>query len=772
MVITAQSGISGLTSVGGTKIGQDTGGNALLFLQSEDHELVFSGGNVQAVNRSCTAAAAADFDNDMDLDVFFACSGQLSNLPDIVYENQGNGTFVALPAAGGAEGQMPLGRADSVMVADYDEDCRMDVYVTNGHHFRPSSYAGIHQLFRNTTSDGNHCIQIDLEGTVSNRDGIGAIVYATTPDGTVQKRDQNGGKHKKAQDYQRVHIGLGTNQSVDLEVHWPSGIVETFANVAADQVVELVEGTGGTGPSYSLSVDDPTVTEGSDTQALFTVNLSPAPGAGETVLVDYQTANGSAQAGSDYTSTSGQLSFGEGDSSLTVSVPILDDGTAEPNETFTLQASSSEASPASGTATIQDDDGSGGDPTCGMPTFDPAVDRGVYLWNDCGTNDWHLRITGGGSGQYLNHLGTLVADAPFVSVDGFSVEANDTLDVAGSQIDFGLIVGGVYEDGIDFTLAEGASVCFTLTSPSGLAVFGGVDADPVSLPVSMPGFGDCGGGGGDPTDPTCGMPTFDPASDRGVYLWKDCGTDDWHLRITGGSSGQYLNHIGQLVADAPFLDVSGVSIEGNDTLDIGASQVDFGLIVGGIYEDGIDFTLAEGASVCFSLTSPSGLSVFGGVDADPVTLPVSMPGFGACDGGGGDPTDPTCGMPSFDPASDRGAFLWKDCGTDDWHLRITGGGNGQYVGHVGSLVADAPFVSVDGVSIEANDTFDITASQVDFGLIVGGIYEDGIDFTLSQGSSACFTLDSPTDVSVFGGVDGTDVGSPVGVPGFGACAVP
>jgi hypothetical protein len=71
--------------------------------------------------------------------------------------------------------------------------------------------------------------------------------------------------------------------------------------------------------------------------ATFTVTLSAD--AGRTTTVDYATANGSAQSGPDYTSTSGTLSFEPGDRTKTVDVPVLSDLLVESPETFTLTLS-------------------------------------------------------------------------------------------------------------------------------------------------------------------------------------------------------------------------------------------------------------------------------------------------------------------------------------------------------------------------------------------------------------------------------------------------
>jgi hypothetical protein len=75
------------------------------------------------------------------------------------------------------------------------------------------------------------------------------------------------------------------------------------------------------------------------------------------VVVAYQTADGSAQAGADYTATTDTLAFGPGETQHTVSVPILDDAMQEDSETFSLHLSSTAANnAATSTAAILDDD--------------------------------------------------------------------------------------------------------------------------------------------------------------------------------------------------------------------------------------------------------------------------------------------------------------------------------------------------------------------------------------------------------------------------------
>ncbi len=87
----------------------------------------------------------------------------------------------------------------------------------------------------------------------------------------------------------------------------------------------------------ALSVADARVREASDATLDFAVTLSRASRA--PVAVAYATADGSATAGSDYTATSGTLTFAAGETSKTVSVPVLDDAHDEGEETLTLRLS-------------------------------------------------------------------------------------------------------------------------------------------------------------------------------------------------------------------------------------------------------------------------------------------------------------------------------------------------------------------------------------------------------------------------------------------------
>ena len=140
---------------------------------------------------------------------------------------------------------------------------------------------------------------------------------------------------------------------------------ETFVVDVSNVVgANVVDGQGlGTivddDPQPSLSIDNVSVTEGNagTTSAQFTVSLSAA--SGQSVSVNYATADGTAVAPGDYTSTAGSLTFSPGQTSKTVTVLVIGDTTPESNETFSVTLSApvrATIAQGTGTGTILNDD--------------------------------------------------------------------------------------------------------------------------------------------------------------------------------------------------------------------------------------------------------------------------------------------------------------------------------------------------------------------------------------------------------------------------------
>lgn len=200
----------------------------------------------RGVNTRALAGAnvvAGDFDNDMDIDLFVLASGDIGQQENQLLLNDGTGHFQVVKAAGGAAGS-PSGVGDSVTTVDFDGDGFLDLFVANGGSMGRSlglpSDGGNYQLFRNK-GNGNRWLMIDLQGTRSNRDGIGAIVRVTAGKVT-QTRIQDGGVHYRSQNHSRLHFGLaGHTQADTITIHWPSGRIQELKAVKANQVLRVIE---------------------------------------------------------------------------------------------------------------------------------------------------------------------------------------------------------------------------------------------------------------------------------------------------------------------------------------------------------------------------------------------------------------------------------------------------------------------------------------------------------------------------------------------------
>lgn len=203
-----------------------------------------AGSGINAVLRSSApSAVAGDFDNDMDLDIFYDGGSGVgtpkADLRNIIMWNRGAGTFVVDVQAAGASGPGFGSPPDMVTTADYNGDGNLDILLT--YFNNPISTV---QLYRNK-GNGNHWLEIDLVGVTSNRDAIGAKVFVTAG-GKTQLREQNGGVHGGewgGQNHQRLHFGLGPNTAVkQIRVVWPAGPDTVVADVPADRLMRITQG--------------------------------------------------------------------------------------------------------------------------------------------------------------------------------------------------------------------------------------------------------------------------------------------------------------------------------------------------------------------------------------------------------------------------------------------------------------------------------------------------------------------------------------------------
>ena len=98
-------------------------------------------------------------------------------------------------------------------------------------------------LLRNDLRGKQNWIKVKLEGVKSNRSAIGARVLARYGGKTQAQAVLSQSSFYSCND-PRLHFGLGSFAAVDLDVHWPNGLHESFKQVAANQLVTLREGVG------------------------------------------------------------------------------------------------------------------------------------------------------------------------------------------------------------------------------------------------------------------------------------------------------------------------------------------------------------------------------------------------------------------------------------------------------------------------------------------------------------------------------------------------
>jgi enediyne biosynthesis protein E4 len=191
-------------------------------------------------------AGFADFDNDGWPDILIVNGHVFPELetakasvpfrqPRVLYRNVGGKRFEDVSAkAGGVITTPRLGRGAAF--GDFDNDGRVDVVI--------NEMNGTPSLLRSTTTNQNHWVLVQLEGTKSNRSAIGARVICVAG-GLRQMDEVRSGGSFFSQNHLRLHFGLGAAERIDLlEIRWPSGTVERIRDVGVDRILSVREGFG------------------------------------------------------------------------------------------------------------------------------------------------------------------------------------------------------------------------------------------------------------------------------------------------------------------------------------------------------------------------------------------------------------------------------------------------------------------------------------------------------------------------------------------------
>jgi hypothetical protein len=185
-----------------------------------------------------------DFDNDGWKDLFVT-RGHVELLPkpateieqyNTVFRNPGaSGKWQALTEEAGLTASPPA-RHRGCGFADFDGDGRIDVVV--------AALGREAEIWMNRSQGAGHWLDIRLEGTKSNRDGIGAVVKVVTRAG-AQYNHMTTSVGYASSSHGPVHFGLGAEDKAEqIEIRWPSGIVQSLRDVAGDRVLTVKEASG------------------------------------------------------------------------------------------------------------------------------------------------------------------------------------------------------------------------------------------------------------------------------------------------------------------------------------------------------------------------------------------------------------------------------------------------------------------------------------------------------------------------------------------------
>ena len=175
-----------------------------------------------------------DYDNDGDADIF-KTNGELKHLygqEDQLFENTADGKFKDSSLdLGSYFEEENVGRG--ACMGDYDNDGDMDILVIN--------LNAETKFLRNNKGNENNWILLDLKGSTSNRDGIGARIKIQCGDHiqTAQKKSTTG---YLSQNDPRIHFGLLKNEVIDrIEIRWPSGVFQELENIQVNQILKIEE---------------------------------------------------------------------------------------------------------------------------------------------------------------------------------------------------------------------------------------------------------------------------------------------------------------------------------------------------------------------------------------------------------------------------------------------------------------------------------------------------------------------------------------------------
>jgi hypothetical protein len=162
-------------------------------------------------------------------------SGARYKEPKVLELNQKDGTFCDASEQAGPALRIPR-VSRGLAAGDLFNDGNVDIVVED--------LAGEPMILKNSGVPGRHWVSFELQGTKSNRLGIGARLKIVAGGMTQTEEIHSGGSYLSQNDL-RVHFGLNTATKIEtVEIHWPSGKIETLKSLDADKFYSVQEGQG------------------------------------------------------------------------------------------------------------------------------------------------------------------------------------------------------------------------------------------------------------------------------------------------------------------------------------------------------------------------------------------------------------------------------------------------------------------------------------------------------------------------------------------------
>ncbi|WP_045474910.1 FG-GAP-like repeat-containing protein [Winogradskyella sp. PG-2] len=223
-------------------VSNDVPGNALLKNNGDGTFTDIAESSQTTANTVSWGAVFLDADNDSDLDLYVSAEhdGTIPGyLSSAFYENNNDETFNLNNAAVPDD----LAISYSNAIGDIDNDGYPEIAVNNINHNNIF-------LWKNTTATSNNWLKVKLEGTQSNRNGIGSLIEISI-NGEKQYRYTLCGEGYLSQNSATEFFGIGTRTQIDyIKVKWLSGVEDILYNVNANQLLNITEG------SSTLSLSD------------------------------------------------------------------------------------------------------------------------------------------------------------------------------------------------------------------------------------------------------------------------------------------------------------------------------------------------------------------------------------------------------------------------------------------------------------------------------------------------------------------------------------